>query len=81
MEPEYNHPLDAILWSARWVFLAAALLTVPIFLFSYVWMMRQLFESASPWVFLIVGLSQAFQALAIALALDNRWHQARSSKR
>lgn len=72
---QYTHPLDRFMVRIRPLLIGAAVLSLPVMLISYGWMMKQLFTTAPGWVSVAVLISHLIVWLGISALIDMRSEQ------
>lgn len=75
----YTHPADRIMQAARPLILILAIPALPVMLFSYGWMLKELVTAAPIWVSAAVVISHLIGWLGIAALFDKREEQRQSS--
>lgn len=71
----YTNPIDRLGFRLRGVIVVFLVLSLPIFLFSYGWMIKQLFYAAPGWITAIVFLAHAAVWIGIGSLFDSRQEQ------
>ena len=74
----YTHPVDRFMFRIRGALLIVAALSAPVFLGSYVVMMKWLYEAAPIWVSACVTVSHVIVWLGIAALADIRRERGQS---
>ena len=75
---QFENPIDRALRPLRGLFIALAVLSGPVFLFSYGKMIVAMYHAADGWLFAIVAFSHVIFWLGIASLIDNQSEQGRS---
>lgn len=73
----YTNPIDRAIFRMRGFILFLLILAGPIFLFSYGWMIRELYYAAPGWITTIAALSHFCVWLGIGTLFDKSQEQDR----
>ena len=67
-----QHPIDRFGRATRGIFLFAMVACLPVTLYSYAWMIKQVYLAAPTWISVVVTVSQIITFLGIASLFDKQ---------
>ena len=76
---DYEHPLDRFMQRSRRWFWGAALLALPVFLVSYLMMLRLAFEAWPLWGFAATGVAHVLAFIGFGSLVDSLRERRHSS--
>ena len=76
---DYTHPIDRVARKFRGLIIVLAVVSFPVFLVSYIWMVREAFFALPLWAWLGLVVSHTIGFLGIASLFD-RYQERRNDR-